>query len=39
MFVAIVLLTVLTIIAVRAVTLWIDAPVSASESGQRVFDA
>jgi hypothetical protein len=39
MFVAVVLLTVATVIAVWAVTLWIDAPRNAEDGRHSVFDA
>jgi hypothetical protein len=39
MFVVIVFLTVSTVIAVWAVTLWIDAPASIEDDAERVFDA
>jgi hypothetical protein len=39
MFVAIVLLTVATVIAVWAVTVWIDAPRNAEDGRYSVFDA
>jgi hypothetical protein len=39
MFVIIVILTVSTVIAVGAMTLWIDAPADRVDSGEQAFDA